>query len=229
MTEAEWLACKDSFVIFTWFEGSRPELSARKLRLFNCACARRFESRWDQESRVAVEASESFADRQIERSELERVFAAVGVIEGGMEAARRAWENRENDPEPYLRIEARGAAHVAAGSDGMDPWYRYGGSAKCVARSVPNPDAERNAQAKLVRCIFVNPFRPVTLDPAWRTSTVVALARGIYDDRAFDRLPILADALQDAGCDNDDILNHCRGDGPHARGCWVVDLVLGKA
>lgn len=63
----------------------------------------------------------------------------------------------------------------------------------------------------------------------WRTSTVVALAQGIYDDRAFDRLPILADALQDAGCDNPDILNHCRDTGPHARGCWVVDLVLGKA
>ncbi|HVL15106.1 MAG TPA: hypothetical protein VM529_21220, partial [Gemmata sp.] len=67
-----------------------------------------------------------------------------------------------------------------------------------------------------------------TLDPAWRTSTVVALAEGIYDDRAFDRLPILADALQDAGCDSADILNHCRDAGPHARGCWVVDLVLGK-
>jgi hypothetical protein len=83
--------------------------------------------------------------------------------------------------------------------------------------------------SSLVRCIFGNPFRPATLDPAWRTDTVVALARGIYDDRAFDRLPILADALQDAGCDNDDILNHCRDAGPHARGCWVVDLVLGKS
>jgi hypothetical protein len=82
--------------------------------------------------------------------------------------------------------------------------------------------------AKRARCIFGNPFRPATLDPSWRTETVVALARGIYDDRAFDRLPILADALQDAGCDNDDVLNHCRDAYPHARGCWVVDLVLGK-
>jgi hypothetical protein len=78
-------------------------------------------------------------------------------------------------------------------------------------------------------CIFGNPFRPVTLDPAWRTSDVLALARGIYEERAFDRMPILADALQDAGCDNDDILSHCRDTAtPHARGCWVVDLVLGK-
>jgi hypothetical protein len=72
------------------------------------------------------------------------------------------------------------------------------------------------------------PFRPITLNPSWRTSNVTALAQSIYDDRAFDRLPILADALEDAGCDNADILNHCRQPGEHVRGCWVVDLVLGK-
>jgi hypothetical protein len=89
---------------------------------------------------------------------------------------------------------------------------------------------EGAVQAALVRCIFGNPFRPVTFDPAWRTSDVLALAQGIYDERAFDRMPILADALQDAGCTNDDILTHCRDTNtPHARGCWVVDLVLGKA
>jgi hypothetical protein len=79
-----------------------------------------------------------------------------------------------------------------------------------------------------IRCIFGNPFRPAALDPSWLTSTVVLLGRGIYEERAFDRLPILADALQDAGCDNADVLDHCRGPGPHVRGCWVVDLVLGK-
>jgi hypothetical protein len=97
----------------------------------------------------------------------------------------------------------------------------------------PDREAACRRQFEVVRpyilCIFGNPFRPVAVDPAWLTSTVVQLAQGIYDDRAFDRLPILADALQDAGCDNDDVLNHCRGDGPHARGCWVVDLVLGKS
>ncbi|MBN9121064.1 MAG: hypothetical protein J0I06_18250 [Planctomycetes bacterium] len=75
--------------------------------------------------------------------------------------------------------------------------------------------------------MFGNPFRPVAFDPAWLTSTVIALAAGIYEDKAFDRMPILADALQDAGCDSTDILNHCRGSGPHVRGCWVVDLILG--
>ncbi len=77
-----------------------------------------------------------------------------------------------------------------------------------------------------LRDIFGNPFRPVAFDPAWRTPTAVTLARGIYDERAFERLPILADALQDAGCDNTDVITHCQHSGPHVRGCWVVDLVL---
>jgi hypothetical protein len=106
--------------------------------------------------------------------------------------------------------------------------------AVAYARKPPSSDEhvriafeEREQQEGLFRCIFGNPFRPVVFDPAWRTSDVVALARGIYDDREFDRMPILADALQDAGCNNDDILNHCRDTNtPHARGCWVVDAVL---
>jgi hypothetical protein len=81
----------------------------------------------------------------------------------------------------------------------------------------------------LIHDVFGNPFRPVTFDPAWRTSTVHALATTIYDHRAFDRLPVLADALQDAGCEHADVLDHCRGPGLHVRGCWVVDLVLGKS
>jgi hypothetical protein len=79
--------------------------------------------------------------------------------------------------------------------------------------------------------IFGNPFRPVTIAPAllrWNDRTLVSLAQSIYDDRAFDRLPILADALTDAGCDDERILAHCRSEGPHVRGCWVVDLILGK-
>jgi hypothetical protein len=87
---------------------------------------------------------------------------------------------------------------------------------------------ERPAQAALIRCLAGNPFRPAAFDPAWRTATVAALAEGIYQERAFDRMPILADALQDAGCDNPEILQHCRGPEPHCRGCWVVDLILPK-
>ncbi|MCE9566031.1 MAG: hypothetical protein K8U57_28760 [Planctomycetes bacterium] len=81
----------------------------------------------------------------------------------------------------------------------------------------------------LLRDVFGNPFRPVAFDKSWLTSTVVAIAQGMYESRDFSAMPILADALQDAGCDNDDILNHCRGSGPHVRGCWVVDHVLGKS
>jgi hypothetical protein len=89
-------------------------------------------------------------------------------------------------------------------------------------------NTERPAHVRLIRCTFGNPFRPAHFDPAWRTSAVAALAGPIYADRAFDRLPILADALEDAGCDDQDMLTHCRTDPDHARGCWVVDLILGK-
>ncbi|OWK40939.1 hypothetical protein FRUB_04831 [Fimbriiglobus ruber] len=81
---------------------------------------------------------------------------------------------------------------------------------------------------QLMRCVFGNPFRPVTFSPSWLSSTTAALARQMYDSRDFSTMPILADALQDAGCDNADVLSHCRGGGPHVRGCWVVDRVLGK-
>jgi hypothetical protein len=74
-----------------------------------------------------------------------------------------------------------------------------------------------------------NPLRFVTFSPLWRTDTAVALAHRMYESYDFSAMPILADALQDAGCDNDDILNHCRCESPHDHGCWVCDLVLGKA
>jgi hypothetical protein len=85
-----------------------------------------------------------------------------------------------------------------------------------------------SALTRFVRDIFGNPFRPVTFSRRWRTSDVVGLARAIYDERAFERMPILADALMDAGCEDEVIIAHCRGDGPHVHGCWLVDLILGK-
>ncbi len=78
------------------------------------------------------------------------------------------------------------------------------------------------------RDVAGNPFRPIVADPEWLTPTVQAIAASIYEDRAFDRLPILADAFEEAGCTNADVLLHCRKPGEHVRGCWVVDLVLGK-
>jgi hypothetical protein len=88
--------------------------------------------------------------------------------------------------------------------------------------------AVQASQAELMRCILDNPYGIVTVDPSWRSSTVFALTQTAYRDRAFDHLPILADALEDSGCTNQEILAHCRGPGPHARGCWVLDLLLGK-
>ena len=82
--------------------------------------------------------------------------------------------------------------------------------------------------AVALRCIAGNPFRLVTFNSAWRTDTAVSPARQMYDARDFSAMPILADALQDAGCDDEDVLNHCRGGGSHVRGCWVCDRVLGK-
>jgi hypothetical protein len=83
-------------------------------------------------------------------------------------------------------------------------------------------------EADLLRDLLGNPFRPVDCVPEWRTDTALALARGMYASCDFSAMPILADALQDAGCENAAVLDHCRGSGPHYRGCWVVDLVLGK-
>ena len=103
------------------------------------------------------------------------------------------------------------------------------GTAYHAAAAVESTTAEQACQCALLRCI-VGPrqFRDVVLTPAWRTATVMSVAQAIYDDRAFDRLPILADALEDAGCTDHAILDHCRQPGEHVRGCWVVDLVLGK-
>jgi hypothetical protein len=89
--------------------------------------------------------------------------------------------------------------------------------------------AERAAQAVLVREVLGNPFRPVAFSPEWRTDTVLALARQMYSTEDFGAMPILADALQDAGCDNAEVLNHCREEGAtHVRGCWALDRILGK-
>ena len=81
----------------------------------------------------------------------------------------------------------------------------------------------------LFRDVFGARFRPVAFNQSWRTEAVVALARGMYESRDFGLMPVLADALDDAGCGDADVLAHCRGTGPHVRGCWVVDLVLGKS
>ncbi|VTT99751.1 Uncharacterized protein OS=Sorangium cellulosum (strain So ce56) GN=sce5710 PE=4 SV=1 [Gemmataceae bacterium] len=214
MTEAEWLKCNDPGMLAY----SRVE-SERKWRLVVCACCRRV---WhlleDERSRRALETSEAVADDKF----------GVPPLTPIIEAAEKAWYEISRNYEDGAERAAAAAAFYASKmtlymgdiANGM----------RAVTEVFPSDrlKAEQQVQVEIIRDIFGNPFRPVTVDPAWRTSTVLALARGIYDERAFDRMPILADALQDAGCDSEDILTHCRGPGPHVRGCWVVDLVLGK-
>jgi hypothetical protein len=84
----------------------------------------------------------------------------------------------------------------------------------------------RRGLVHVIRDLFGNPFRPAVFDPHWKTADVVGLAHGIYEERAFDRLPLLADALMDCGCADDRLIAHCREPGAHYRGCWVVDAVL---
>src|SRR5262249_719138 len=88
--------------------------------------------------------------------------------------------------------------------------------------------AERIAICKLLRDLFGNPFRPVAFDPAWASFAVTSVAKHVYDRHAWEEMPILGDALEDAGCDDEQVLSHCRDGGEHVRGCWVVDALLGK-
>ena len=217
MTEAEWLACSD---LPRLIKSQKAVGKARKLRLFACACARRV---WDQlagdSARSAVEASERFADCAVGEADLAESHQATQRAWG---QASMAWASILSTG---LAVVLPDASHAALHASTHAPAVR-------VSSGTPSRKtllaAERQTQRDLFRDVFGNPFRPATFDDAWRTSTAVALAKGMYESRDFGAMPILADALQDAGCNNDDMLDHCRGDGPHVRGCWVVDLVLGK-
>ncbi len=235
MTEAEWLACVDPEPMLKYLLGPETVLtvgtlpyerneveyhekraSDRKLRLFAVACCHRI---WllisNSSNQRAVEVAERFADGHAEPRELQDAYRETQsiwvVLE--FEDSDRAREAASWSANATPAAAALSGARAAA--EALGDWRR--------------PDrAEMTAQAVLMREIFGNPFRPVAFSPSWRTSTAVALAAQMYESREFSALPILADALQDAGCDNTDVLNHCRGPGPHVRGCWVVDLVLGK-
>jgi hypothetical protein len=228
MTEDEWLACNDpgSLRSHSW-EWERTH--RRKVLLFGCACCRRI---WKHlihpASRLAVEVAERYAEGAAERSELDSAAQSARLV---YDLAREDAEPFASaaDPAPASYEIAAHAAYKVANPARPVGWPLMLQTAE-AARAASGQDSEDGAQVALIRDIFGNPFRPVTFDPAWRTSTAVALAGQMYDPRDFSPMPILADALQDAGCDSDDILNHCRDpDATHVRGCWVVDLVLGKA
>ena len=124
--------------------------------------------------------------------------------------------------DPLVKARLRAAAGLACLTWEEDPFL----SAEGLSHGIPRVDWPGDG---LLRCIFGEPLLPaVVMASAWRTRTVADLALGIYEERAFERMPILGDALEEAGCDHADILDHCRVGQPHARGCWVVDLLLGK-
>jgi hypothetical protein len=200
MTEAEWLA-----------ETSVGKLclspctkgSERKHRLFAVACAHLFRGRSDDPKCLRVlEAAEKFADGLISEAELSAARANISTKTNG---------------------QMRRLALYAAQRNGYAGLYSVPGAVGASGK----PEL-----LLILRDVFGNPFRSVELSSDlrnWNDGTVPRIAQGIYDERAFDRLPILHDALLDAGCDDDDLIQHCRSEGPHVRGCWVVDLLLGKS
>jgi hypothetical protein len=227
MTESEWLTCTQPQKLLKYLHTRADE---RKRRLFAAACCRRV---WrllvDERGRRAVEVAERYAsgkatDEALSRAEME-ADEAFGVL-------------RDSGRDALLW--AANAVYVAVcGGVGWD----IAGTAASAAAAGVGADAapgkqkaareeEGCAQLALLRCVFGNPFRPVSLDTAWLTwneGTVVRIAQAINDERAFERLGILADALEDAGCTEAQILEHLRGPGPHALGCWAIDCVLEKA
>jgi hypothetical protein len=221
MTEAEWRTGTDPAPLLELVSQRRGD---RKPRLFACDCCRRLWHLLSDLERAVVDAIERCAEGLIHP---DKIYQAVGIPHGFpytspdrtevqrivREAATQAWIGAK-----------RSRAYV------VDLVRKTEGSEGRIA--------EWKRQSDAIRCIFGNPFRPVTFEPAWRTDTVLALAQQMYEAREFGAMPILADALQEvpsarregfAGCDSDEMLNHARNSSAHARGCWVVDLVLEKA
>lgn len=209
-TEDDWLASGEPEQMIRFLGESG---TARCWQLFACQCCWRIVPLLvDERSLRAVATAERQAeglttDEEV-REALEEAHAAEvelwstgrpAVLGNAATAARRC-----------LTMPRRAHQAVAAAS---------GGAGRVSARK---------AQCDLLRELFGNPFRPVAVDPAWRTPTVLVLARQIYDDDSFSDLPILGDALEDAGCTEAVLLEHCRGLSPHVRGCWVVDAVLDR-
>lgn len=245
MTETEWFDCSDVSAMLDFLPG---KVSDRKLRLFATACCRRIWHRLsDMRSQNAIEVAEQYVDgRRSEKTRNEASHVAYALVDPREEpplgefgsAALAAFWAIEGDA-----IEAADAVRDVI-------WFETH-SASSVKRSEKAFNAqeeEQELQCHLLRCIFGNPFR--SLPPKqgkkqwkeklrtwlhWHDATVPKLAQAIYDERELPsghldaaRLAILADALEEAGCTDQTILEHCRGPAPHVRGCWVVDLLLGK-
>ena len=221
MDEKQWLLTTQNaqYMVFTLKTLGHPKTKAgrRKLRLFAAGCCRMVWHLLHEPClRSAVEVAERFADGEANKDEL---ADAQTWIEQEWFAGRTPAADAiaEWNAATYAIESCAAVAHDSAFS---------------MTAISPSPlgagiVAER-LLCELLRCVFGNPFRKPAFSKKWRTETVTALATGIYADHAFDRLPILADALEEAGCDDPAMLSHLRGPGPHCRGCWVLDLALGR-
>jgi hypothetical protein len=211
MTEAEWLACADPTAMLEFL---RDKASERKLRLFACGCCRLvWGSLNDQWGRQTVEAAEHYADGAATAEELASAHEAA-LVSWNCPAEASACDASATT---FTTQAAMSASHHAGWAGGKD-----------VSRA-----ANLARHADLLRCIVGTSFRPPPSLPRtvlnWNDGTVRRIAEHIYEERAFDRLLILADALLDAGCEDEDLIAHCRSEGPHVRGCWAIDAILGKS
>jgi hypothetical protein len=219
VTEDDWLKSTDPGPMLDYL-GTKADPNL--LRLFVCACVRRV---WhlldDERSKRAVEVAEAFADCRVLDGELRAAYAAAAAGSAYTGAARAA-----------ARSVAAAAADVwvyAAGARAAGARVAAQVAARAEARSAADATVAkvRAAQANLVRCLF-NPFKPVRpIEPAilrWDGGSVVKIADTICQQRRLCDMPVLADALEEAGCTDRIILDHCRG--PHARRCFVLDLIL---
>jgi hypothetical protein len=216
MTEAEWLACSEPEKMLGFLTDKASE---RKLRLFAVACYRRVAHLAGDPEGRAVEVAEQAVEGMASKEELATAHEELARSDEQM------WGQWSYVPPPkeYFAYSAASSATLADALRAAEGTFRYAAEA--------TGDGELQPQAALLRDVFGNPFRPVSVNPslfAWNNHTISKLAQAIYDERAFDRLPILADALEDAGCSEPAILNHCRSGGEHVRGCWTLDLLLGK-
>jgi hypothetical protein len=215
--------------------------SARELRLFACACCRRI---WhllvEERSRRAVEAAESFADRLGRRDQL--VAAEEAAFDATAERTILRSRARLAAAQAACIAAAHNAAYAAQHASDEVGWAVAAQTARQRARAgLPEAEAptnweERKGHCDLLRDLFGPlPFRPVAFDPTWRAAPVLGLAQRVYEERQLPSgtldaalLRVLADALEEAGCDNEEVLGHLRSPGPHVRGCFAVDAVLSK-
>jgi hypothetical protein len=242
-TASAWLECTDPQPMLEFLARGA---SGRAMDLFKCACCRLlWDLLTDPRSRHGVLVAERHADGLVSQEEWDRVKHETLAVSEGFDFSGPAGPHDPLDARHTAAVVAYAATTVDFFSPrGIAQWTAnaLAGHAKVQAKAPPNSEQERavadaaRKQAYLEMCdilrdIFGNPFHPLTLDPDWLTwnaGTAPRLARAISEDQAFDRLPILADALEEAGCTNLDLLIHCRQPGEHVLGCWLVDLVMGK-